>query len=61
MTAMSDVYFDEGLVEVVDADEVVTTESIVRVSSRGGNANSRTSTRTSRRRNPSIFTPRFHS
>lgn len=32
MTAMNKVYFDEGMVEVVDPKEVVTTEALVRVS-----------------------------
>lgn len=31
MTAMNGVYFDEGLVEVVDPKEVVTTDAILRV------------------------------
>jgi protein arginine N-methyltransferase 3 len=33
MTAMDKVYFDEGLVEVVDASEIVTDDAVVRVSS----------------------------
>lgn len=33
MTAMNQVYFNEGLVEYVDAKEVVTDECIVRVGS----------------------------
>lgn len=32
MTAMNGVYFDEGLVEVVDAAEIATNEAVVRVS-----------------------------
>jgi protein arginine N-methyltransferase 3 len=32
MTAMDKVYYDEGLVEVVDAAEVLTSEAVVRVS-----------------------------
>ena len=31
MSAMDSVYFDEGLVEYVDAEEVITDEVVVRV------------------------------
>jgi protein arginine N-methyltransferase 3 len=42
MTTMNNVYFDEGLVEVVDAKEVVTSECIVRVGLSEKSANPRT-------------------
>jgi hypothetical protein len=36
MTAMNKVYFDEGMVEVVDPKEVVTSAGVVRVSGSPG-------------------------
>lgn len=62
MTTMDSVYFNEGMVEYVDAKEIVTDEIVVRVSSlpytqSTSEAHTRISTRTTPRPSPSTSPP----